>query len=93
MKKNDFRTISESARFLIRKRAILLLQSGKKQYEVAEIIGVKKETICVWNILFKKGGFVALKGKKTGVKSEDNKLLSAQQEKEIQSMIIEKMPE
>lgn len=47
MKKNDFRTISESARFLIRKRAILLLQSGKKQYEVAEIIQVKRETICV----------------------------------------------
>jgi len=44
-------------------------------------------------ILFKKGGFVALKGKKTGVKSEDKKLLSAQQEKEIQSMIIDIMPE
>lgn len=93
MEKNDFRTVSESARFLIRKRAILLLQSGRKQYEVAEIIGVKKETICVWNILYKRGGLAALKGKKTGVKSEDKKLLNTQQEKEIQSMIIDKMPE
>jgi len=93
MEKNDFRTVSESARFLIRKRSILLLQSGRKQYEVAEIIGVKKETICGWNISYKKGGFEALKGKKTGVKSEDKKLLNTQQEKEIQSMIIDKMPE
>jgi len=93
MGKNDFRTISESARFLNRKRAILLLQSWRKQYEVAEIIGVKKETIFVWNILYKWGGLAALKGKKTGVKSEDKKLLNTQQEKEIQSMIITKMLE
>jgi len=93
MEKNDFRTVSESARFLIRKRAIQLCLSGKKQYEVAEIMGVKKETICQWNLLYKKGGFSALKGKKTGVKSEDKKLLNSQQEKEIQSMIIDKMPD
>jgi len=43
MEKIDFRTISESAIFLIRKRAILLLQYGKKQFEVAKIIGVKEE--------------------------------------------------
>jgi len=73
--KNDFSTVSESARFLIRKRAILLLQPGKKQYEVAEIIGVKKKTICVWYILFKKGGFVALKGK-TPVKKNMSKRFS-----------------
>jgi len=93
MEKNDFRTIDESIRFLMRKRAILLLKSGKKQYEVADIMGVQKETICAWNILYKNGGFNALKGKKTGVKSEDKKLLNAQQEKEIQSMIIDKMPD
>jgi len=93
MEKNDFRTIDESIRFLMRKRAILLLKSDKKQYEVEDIMGVKKETICAWNILYKNGGFNALKGKKTGVKSEDKKLLNAQQEKEIQSMIIDKMPD
>jgi hypothetical protein len=46
MDKEDFRTVSESTRFLIRKRAIQLCLSGKKQYVVAQIIGVKKETIC-----------------------------------------------
>jgi len=54
MEKNDFRTIDESTRFLMRKRAILLLKSGKKQYEVADIMGVKKETICAWNIFYTK---------------------------------------
>jgi transposase len=93
MDKVDFRTVGESTRFLIRKRAIQLCLSGKKQYEVAQIIGVKKETICQWNKLYKKGGFPALKGKKTGVKSEDKKLLSLQQEKEIQNMLIDKMPD
>ena len=49
--------------------------------------------MCLEYILYKNGGFNALKGKKTGVKSEDKKLLNAQQEKEIQSMIIDKMPD
>jgi transposase len=93
MDKEDFRKVGESTRFLLRKRAIQLCLSGKKQYEVAQLIGVKKETICQWNKLYKKGGFPALKGKKTGVKSEDKKLLSLQQEKEIQNMIIDKMPD
>jgi transposase len=93
MEKEDFRTVDESTRFLIRKRAIQLCLSGKKQYEVAQIIGVKKETVCQWNKLYNNGGFTALKGKKTGVRSEDKKLLSVQQEKEVQNMIIDRMPD
>ena len=93
MEKEDFRTVDESTRFLIRKRAIQLCLSGKKQYEVAQIIGVKKETICQWNKLYNNGGFTALKGKKTGVRSEEKKLLSVQQEKEVQNMIIDRMPD
>jgi transposase len=93
MEKEDFRTVNEVSRFTLRKRAIKLYLSGKKQYEVAEIIGVKKETISKWNSLYKSGGFLALKANKNGVKSEDKKLLSVKQEKEIQNMIIDKMPD
>lgn len=93
MEKVDFRTLDESTRFTYRKRAIRLIESGRKKYEVAEIIGVKAGTISEWWKLYKANGLKALRSKKKGVKSEDKKLLSASQEKSIQKMIVDKMPD
>ncbi|MDI9365486.1 MAG: hypothetical protein QM541_11080 [Flavobacterium sp.] len=42
---------------------------------------------------YKASGTKGLKGKTRGVKSEDKKLLSASQEKTIQLMLIDKMPD
>ena len=93
MEKEDFRKVKEEVRFSLRKRAVKLCLSGKKQYEVAQLVGVKKESISKWYCDYKKNGFAGLKAKKNGVKSEDKKLLSEMQEKEIQNMIIDKMPD
>jgi len=46
-----------------------------------------------WFKSYKSNGFKGLESKKKGVKSEDKKLLKIDQEKAIQLMIIDKMPE
>lgn len=92
MEKEDFRTIEESARLVLRKKAILLHKGGKKKKEIALILGVRPNTITDWFKKHKERGTEGLKGKKRGVKSEDKKLLSSEQEKTIQKMIIDVMP-
>lgn len=93
MEKEDFRTVTEQARVVIRRKAIKLILSGVKKKEVAQLFGVKSGTISDWYKSYKSNGFIGLAAKKRGVKSEDKKLLSIANEKAIQLMIIDKMPD
>ena len=93
MERIDFRTLDEGTRFEFRKRAIKLIESGIKKGEVARMIGVKAGTISEWWWIYKSEGIRSLRGKKRGVKSEDKKLLSDAQERAIQKMIVDKMPD
>ncbi len=93
MEKTDFRKMPESERLAFRKRAIKLIESGRKKSEVAAIIGVRPATITEWCKGFEHHGIKGLSSKKKGVKSEDKKLLSAAQETAVQRMIVDKMPE
>lgn len=93
MNKIDFRTLDEKARLAFRQRAIDLIRNGVKKGEVARIIGVKPGTISDWWRKYQQEGKTGLTSKKKGARSEDRKLLSADQEKAIQRMIIDKMPE
>lgn len=93
MEKIDFRTLSESERLAFRKRAMKLIEGGRKKGEVAEIIGVRPSTISAWFKDYEEKGVKGLVSKKKGARSEDRKLLSSDQEKAIQKMIIDKMPE
>jgi len=93
MEKLDFRTVSEVTRLAFRKRAIILIRSGKKKGEVAGIIGVQPGTISAWWKDYQSSGIKGLTSKKKGVKSEDKKLLSDAQEIAIQKMLVDKLPE
>lgn len=93
MEKTDFRTLSESSRLEFRKRAVKLIKSGKKKGEVADIIGIKAGTLSQWWKDYQSFGYKGLESKKKGVRSEDKKLLSDQQEAEVQKMIVDKMPD
>ncbi len=92
MEKVDLRTFDESSRLSFSKRAISLLKSGKKKKEIALLLGVNANTITEWCKKYKSSGISGLKGKKRGVKSEDKKLLSKEQELIIQKKIIDVMP-
>jgi transposase len=93
MEKIDFRTLSEQEQLGFRKQAIKLIKSGRKKGEVAEIIGVRGGSISEWWKNYKATGMKGLLSKKRGVKSEDKKLLSTQQEHVIQKMITDTMPD
>jgi len=93
MEKMDFRTLSSQERYVFRKRAIVLIKSGKKQKEVALLYGVRTATVSEWVKSYKSLGNKGLRDKVRGVKSEDKKLLSNHQEKSIQKMITDVMPD
>lgn len=93
MEKTDFRKLTSSERYQFRKRAVTLVKSGKKQKEVASLFGVRTATVSSWMKAYRLEGNKALKDNTRGVKSEDKKLLSTTQEKEIQKMIIDVMPD
>ena len=93
MEKQDLRRVSDSIRDNIRMRVIALIEQGVTKKEVAKIFGVNKNSITNWVKRYQANGKKGLVGSKRGVKSEDKKLLSSEQELAIQEMIIDKMPD
>lgn len=91
MEREDFRTLDDTIRSSYRKKAIGLIKKGVKKGEIAILFGVNKNTVSNWCKQYQATG--SFKSKKKGVKSEDKKLLSLAQEKAIQLMIIDKMPD
>lgn len=92
MEKVDFRTLSEASRLEFRQQGMRLLRAGKKQREIAEILGVRPATVTKWKQDYERAGLKGLKSKTRGVKSEDVKILTSKEEQQIQAMIIDKMP-
>ena len=93
MEKKDFRSLPEAERYVIRKTAIKLISKGTKKKDVAELFGVRPTTISDWFKKYNHQGNSGLKALKRGVKSADKKLLSVDQEQQIQEMLIDKMPD
>ena len=48
-KKEDFRKLSISAQASLRKVALKLVKKGETQIEVADLIGVSRQTISEWD--------------------------------------------
>jgi transposase len=93
MEKIDFRTLTNTEKYNIRKRGINLKKAGKTQKFIAQVFGVREGTVGDWLKAYKSEGLKGLKDKKRGVSSEDKKLISSIQEKQIQNMIIDTMPD
>ena len=91
MEREDFRTIDDTIRSSYRKKAFALINKGVKKGDIAILFGVNKNTVSNWCKQYESTG--SFKSKKKGVKSEDKKLLSNDQEKSIQLMIVDKMPD
>jgi transposase len=93
MEKNDLRTACKEVKEDVRKRAIRMLQQDKRQKEVALLLGVNKNSVNIWHMNYKKYGSKSFKEKPRGHKQGDGRLLTPKQEKQVQRMIIDKMPE
>ncbi len=93
MEKMDFRKLSSAERYVFRKRGLSLIKSGKKQKEVAKILGIREATVSDWVKQYREQGNNGLRDKSRGVRSADKKLLSLEIEKKIQKMILDTMPD
>lgn len=92
-KDTDFRSVGSQTRMEIRKQAMKTIASGIKKKVVAEMYGVNINTITNWVKKYTLEGSKGLSDNKRGVKSEDKKLLSKDQEQAIQHMITDVMPD
>lgn len=93
MEELDLRTASKEVKEAIRKRAIRLLVGGKSQKEVSLLLCVNKNSVNTWHKNYKKFGYKGLKEKAQGHKKGIGRLLTAEQEQQVQKTIIDKMPD
>jgi transposase len=93
MEKMDFRSVDSITRNEIRRRAIKMISTGMQKKKVAALFCVNQNTITNWVKKHKSNGSKGLLDKKRGVTSESKKLLSSLQEKQVQRMILDTMPD
>ena len=93
MEKSDLRKVKKTDKEAIRVLAIKMHKKGISQKDISLYFGVRTNTISDWVKLYKQHGSTGLKEVKRGRKKGFGKLLSPTQEKEIQKMIIDKMPD
>lgn len=93
MENKDFRSVDSGTRKEIRALAIKKIESGVRKKVVADLYGVNQNTITNWVKKYSSKGIKGLVDNKRGVKSEDRKLISKEQEQKIQKMITDVMPD
>ncbi|MCB9500698.1 MAG: IS630 family transposase [Deferribacteres bacterium] len=93
MKENDGRYLKLDTLHYVRKQAIKLFKQGKNRGQIAEILGVNRNSVGTWVKLYQAHGMQALKLEQPGRKTGSGRRLNADQEKAIQKMIYDKMPD
>lgn len=93
MKTNDGRKLKRDVLEYIRKKAIELFKQGHNRREIADFLGVNRNTVGSWIKIYNERGFSGLKSRKPGRKVGAGRRLSPDQEKTIQKTICDKMPD
>ena len=91
--KTNAKHLNQTTQFEIRKSIIRLDKQGKSTKEIAEILNVSERHVQNTKKNYKDGGMAAIKPGKRGRKSGDKRVLTQEQEKEIQQIIVDKTPE
>jgi len=88
----DARYLSIEVQEYLRQQAIHLRQQGKTFLEIAEFLGVHRNTVSHWWHLYQADGEVALSQDQRGRVQGEGRHLSAQQELELQELVLENFP-
>ena len=84
--------LSPDEQYQIRKSIVRLSKKGKTNGEIAEILDVSERHVRSVKKKYSEGGLAALKPKKRGRSKGEKRLLTPEQEKEIQKTIVDKDP-
>lgn len=93
MDKEDARTLSEQAQEEKRKQAIRLKRKGLKVSEIADMVGVRRQTITIWVAKYEAEGLDGIRSKTRGRREGDGRTLSPKQEVQLQKAIKTSNPE
>jgi len=93
MKKIDARTLKPEVQQQLRNQAIRLRKSGRSYKEIAEIVGVHLGTVCRWCKTYTREGAKGVQVKKRGRKFGSHRTMTDEQEKHIQKLIQDKVPD
>jgi len=85
--------LSPSDQYQIRKSIIRLSKKGKGNEEIAEILDVSLRHVQSTKKMYADGGIAAIKLKRRGRRKGAKRRLTAEQEKEIQQILVDKTPE
>ena len=84
--------LSPDEQYQIRKSIVRLSKTGKTNGEIAEILDVSERHVRSVKQQYSEGGMAALKSKKRGRSKGEKRILTPEQEKEVQSIIVDKDP-
>ncbi len=93
MKKDDARKLTTSAQEQLRKQAIRLRKRGYTYEDVAQIVGVHRNTVWKWWSRYEEGGLKALKSRRRGRSWGACRTLDISQEEQIKKLICDKTPD
>jgi transposase len=85
--------LSPNQQYELRKSIVRLSKSGKKKSEIAEILDVSLRHVQSTIKQYTSGGIASIKPKKRGRAKGSKRVLTPEQEREIQKIIVDKTPE
>src|SRR3989304_4797839 len=93
MEKTDARKLGKEVQQELRNQIIRLRRQGRTNREIAQVVGVSEpHASAVWH-KYQEGGKAAIRVKNRGRRNGEKKTLSDEQEREIQRLVIDKMPD
>jgi transposase len=93
MEKPDARFLKPTTQNYLRQQAIRLRADGKRMVEIADYLGVHRNTVSGWWQQYQKVGEAALEQDPRGHKLGEGRRLSPRQEIEVQQQMREQFPD
>ena len=91
--KNETMQLSVKELYNLRKRAVRMKEKGHTHREVADAFDVGESTVRKWYRLYREDGWQALHPSKRGRKTGEHRMMTPEQELEIQRLMTDKMPD
>ena len=91
--KTNAKQLSQSEQYQLRRSIVRLSEAGYKTSAIAQTLDVSQRMVQKALKAYREQGLAGIKAKKRGRRSGENRLLTQEQEREIQRTIVDKTPE